>query len=117
MFDQRGYFAFDKASLSEEHFMELAIELDVDDVSISDDGYEMFSAPERFAEVREALERLQVSPSTQQLARLPQNQIQVDADNAPQILRLMEALEDHDDVQSVWANFEIDDEVLAAQAS
>ncbi len=117
MFDHRGYFAFELDALSEEHFMELAIELDVHDVSIGTDGYEMFTVPERFAEVREALERLELTPATQQLARLPQNQVQVDADNAPQILKLMEALEDHDDVQSVWANFEIDEEVLAAQAS
>ncbi len=117
MFDHRGYFVFDPATVSEENFMELAIELEVDDFETSEDSYELFTAPDRFAEVREALERLEAKPTTQQLARLPQNQVQVETSNASQVLRLMESLEDHDDVQSVWANFEIDDEVLAAAAS
>ncbi len=117
MFDQRGYFAFDEEALSEEQFMEVAIELDVDDVATEADGYEMFTAPERFTEVREALERLELEPATQQLARLPRNQVQIDADGAPKILRLIEALEDQEDVQNVWSNFEMDDELLVAQAS
>ncbi len=117
MFDQRGYFAFDQESMSEEEFMETAIELEVDDFDIGPDGYELFTAPERFSEVRDAIERLGLAPSTQQLARLPKNQVEVGADSAPSILRLMEALEEHEDVQNVWANFEIDDDLLVARAS
>lgn len=117
MFDQRGYFAFDKEALTEERFMEIAIDLEVDDVATEEDAFEMFTAPERFAEVREGLERLAIAATTQQLARLPQNYVQADAEKVPQILRLIEALEDQEDVQNVWANFDIDDEVLAAQAS
>ncbi len=116
MFDQRGYFAFDPKSISEEHFMEVAIELEVDDIATGPDGYEMFTAPERFAEVREGLERLELTPATQELARLPKNQVPVDADSAPPILKLIEALEEQEDVQNVWANFEMDDELLVAQA-
>jgi YebC/PmpR family DNA-binding regulatory protein len=116
MFDQRGYFAIDRDSISEEQFMEIAIELEVDDVATEDDAFEMFTAPERFAEVREGLEKLEVKTSTGQLARLPQNYVKADSEKVPQILRLIESLEDQDDVQNVWANFDIDDEVLAAQA-
>ncbi len=117
MFDQRGYFAFDPESITEERFMEVAIELEADDIATGADGFEIYTSPERFAEVREALERLELEPATQQLVRLPQNQVEVDAESAPQILRLIEALEEQEDVQHVWANFEIDDELLVAQAS
>lgn len=116
MFDQRGYFVFDKQQLSEEQFMEAAIELDVEDVAIGDDGFEMFTAPERFAEVREALEKLELTPATQQLARIPQNYVEVGGEDASKMLRLMELLEEQEDVQNVWANFDIDDELLAAEA-
>ena len=117
MFDQRGYFVFDPGTVSEEHFMEAAIELDVEDVATGEDGFEIFTAPERFAEVREGLERLGLAPATQQLARIPQSTVQVGVDKAPQVIRLMESLEEQEDVQNVWANFDIDDELLAAQAS
>ncbi len=117
MFDQRGYFAFDGEAMSEEEFMEAAIEVGVDDVATSQEGFEMFTAPERFSEIRDALERSELEPTTQQLARLPKSQVQVDAETAPRILRLIEALEEQEDVQNVWANFEMDDELLVAQAS
>jgi YebC/PmpR family DNA-binding regulatory protein len=117
MFDQRGYFTFEKDNLSEERFMEIAIELEVDDVATEEESFEMFTAPERFAEVREGLERFEVTPTTKQLARLPQNYVKAEADKVPQILSLIEALEDQEDVSNVWANFDVDEEVLAAQAS
>lgn len=115
MFDKRGLFAIDKNEMTEEDFMELALELDASDISIEEETYEIYSQPERFAAIREELENRQVNLVAKELAMLPQNQIQVDADKVAQLFRLIEALEDQEDVQHVWANFDIDADVLAAQ--
>ena len=117
MFQKRGFFVVEKESMSEEEFMELALELDVADISIEDETYEIYSEPDDFASIREQLEELQVPLVARELAMLPKNQVGVDAEKAPAVLRLMEALEQHDDVQNVWSNFEIDADVLAEQAS
>lgn len=115
MFDKRGLFAIDSTAMSEEAFMDLAVELDAEDISIEDEVFEIYSQPESFANFREELDKREVPLITKELAMLPQNLINVDADKVPQLLRLLEALEDQEDVQNVWANFDIDTEVLAAQ--
>lgn len=115
MFKKRGLFVIDNSEMSEEAFMDLALELDAADISIEDDSYEIYSQPESFAAIREELDRRQVPLAAKELAMLPQSQIEVDADKVPQLVRLMEALEDQEDVQHVWANFDIDADVLAAQ--
>jgi YebC/PmpR family DNA-binding regulatory protein len=114
MFKRRGWFAIDRNALSEEQVMELALELGVDDVSVEEDRYEMVTAMEDFAAVQEALESRNVPLAAKELAMIPQTTIPVPADRVSQVLRLMEALEDHDDVQKVWANFDVDENVLAA---
>jgi len=115
IFKKRGLFVIDNSEMSEEAFMDLALELDAADISIEDDSYEIYSHPESFAAIREELDRRQVPLAAKELAMLPQSQIEVDADKVPQLVRLMEALEDQEDVQHVWANFDIDADVLAAQ--
>lgn len=115
MFRKRGLFAIDRGEMTEEAFMELALELDAADISIEDDAFEIYSEPEDYASIRESLEQKRVALMTSELAMLPQNLVEVDGDVAPSVLRLMEALEEHDDVQSVWANLDIDAGVLAGQ--
>jgi transcriptional/translational regulatory protein YebC/TACO1 len=115
MFDKRGLFAIDKSQMSEEEFMELALEIEAEDISIEEETYEIYSQPELFGAIQEELEQRQVALVARELAMLPQNQVKVEADKAPQVLRLMESLEDQEDVQHVWANFDIDAEVLASQ--
>jgi len=115
MFDKKGLFAIDKGEMSEEAFMELALEIDADDISIEEETYEIYSQPELFAIIREELEKREIPLVAGELAMLPQNQIKVVEDKTPQLLRLMEALEDQEDVQHVWANFDIDADVLASQ--
>jgi len=117
MFDKKGLFAIDKGEMSEEEFMELALEIDADDISIEEETYEIYSQPELFAAIREQLERREILLVAGELAMLPQNQIKVEGDKGPQLLRLMEALEDQEDVQHVWANFDIDADILASQMS
>jgi len=116
MFEKRGYFSVDKQEMSEEEFMELAIELGAEDVATEEDSFEIFTAPEEYAEVRAELEKRSVPLVAAELAKQPQSFVAVGADKAPQVLRLLEALEEHDDVQNVWANLDIDADILAAQS-
>lgn len=117
IFRRRGYFAIERGAMSEEQFMELALELGVDDIAVEEDQYEMYSAPEDFAAIQEALEGQHVSLAAKELAMVPQTTVDVPSDRIGQVLRLMEALEDHDDVQKVWANFNVDERVMAAAQS
>jgi YebC/PmpR family DNA-binding regulatory protein len=117
MFEKRGYFAIDNKEMTEEQFMEVALELGADDISIEDESYEIFTRPEDYGAVRDALEQRELALVSRELAMLPQNYVQVDDESAPGVLRLMEALEEHDDVQNVWANFDLDEDVLAARES
>jgi YebC/PmpR family DNA-binding regulatory protein len=116
MFHRRGYFAIDKSALDEEKFMELALELGADDVAIEEDVYEIYTPMEEFIATQEELERRGVSTVAKELAMVPQSTIEVAPDKVSQVLRLMEALEDHDDVQKVWANLNVDEKVLEAHS-
>ena len=107
MFDKRGYFAFEKTSLQEEEFMELALELEVDDLSSDDEVHELFSPPERYAEVREALAAKEHAPVASELAMLPKNYVELSAEQLQSVLKLVEGLEDLDDTQNVWTNVDV----------
>ena len=115
MFNRRGYFAIERSSMDEEKFMEVALELGADDVATEGDLYEIFTAPEDFIRVQEALEASGVAVAAKELAMIAGNLLELAADRANPVLRLLEALEDHDDVQHVWANLDVDEKVLAAQ--
>lgn len=114
MFERRGYFAIAPEVMDEEAFMDLAVDLGVDDIAIAE-LYELLTIPDDYARVREELERREVPLVAKELAMIPQSTVELE-DNAGAMLRLMEALDDHDDVQNVWANFEADEELLAAEA-
>ena len=122
MFHRRGYFAIPrdgrdgKDAMDEEKFMELALELGADDVSIEEESYEIYTPMEDFLATQEELERRGVPMAAKELAMIPQTTIDVPPDKINQVLRLMEALEDHDDAQKVWANMNIDEKVLEAQS-
>lgn len=106
MFDRRGYFAVDKSVLDEEKFVDLALELEAEDLATEGETYELFTALEDFHRVQEELERRGVAAAVKELAMIPQTFLEVPADKLGQALRLLEALEDLDDVQKVWANLE-----------
>jgi YebC/PmpR family DNA-binding regulatory protein len=116
MFNRRGYFAIDSGGMDEEKFMDLALELGADDVAIEEDVYEVYTSMEGFISVQEELERRGIPLAAGELAMVPQTTIDVPRDKVSQVLRLVEALEDLDDVQKVWANLNIDDKVLEEQS-
>ncbi len=117
MFDKRGYFAIDRRAMPEEEAMELAVGLGAEDMAIDEDTYEIFTAPERYASVRAALEARGLPLAAKELAMVPQSYVELDGTKAAQALRLMEVLEEHDDVQNVWANFDVDEEALEARSA
>ena len=116
MFEKHGYFLIARETMNEEEFMELALELEVDDIATDGSGYEMFTSPSDYLTVKDALDERQVPVVAAELAMLPQNHVDLPQDKVPQVLRIVEALEDLDDVQNVWSNVDIDESVLEAYA-
>ena len=113
MFTKRGVLALPKEALNEEELIELALEVGADDFDSEEDAHVLRTSPEAFEGAREALADRGLEPVAQELAMEPQTYVELEPASASQMLSLMEALEDHDDVQSVWANFDVDDELLA----
>jgi len=95
---------------------EMALEAGAEDMKRVDDHYEITTAVESFDAVRKALEDGGVAIASSELTRIPQSTVQVEEKHAKSLLRLMDELEDHDDVQKSYSNFDISDEVLAALA-
>ena len=113
MFDKRGVILIDKAAADEDKVMEIAVENGADDVKDADGDWEIATDPSSFEAVRAALEAAGIEPVSAEVTQVPQNTVPVDESNARSVLRLVEGLEDHDDVQAVYANFDIPDSVLA----
>lgn len=116
MFDQKGLFVVNADGPDEDELLEMALEAGAEDLKRVDDHFEITSAIENFEEVRKALEEKGVVLDSAELTRIPQNTVEVDEKHAKSLLRLMDELEDHDDVQKSYSNFDIPDEVIAALA-
>ena len=114
LFDKKGFVVFDKGKVAEEALMEWALEAGVEDMREQENEWEVITSPENFEPVRTALEAKQWKPQVAEITMLPKNTITLDAKQAEQMLRMMEALEDHEDVQNVYANFDIPDQVMEA---
>ncbi len=113
MFDKKGVMLVDKSTTSEEELMDLAIEAGADDVVEEDDHFQVVTAPDDFDEVRENLEKAGVQFVEASISMVPQNTIEITEEKpAKAILKLLDSLEGHDDVQNVYANFDIDDELM-----
>jgi YebC/PmpR family DNA-binding regulatory protein len=113
MFDHVGEIEFDAKAASDDAMMEAAIEAGADDVQSSADGHVVTTSMEAFAEVSKALEAKFGEPRKSKLVWRPQNTIAVDDETGEKIVKLIGALEDNDDVQNVFANFEISEALMA----
>jgi len=109
MFDKKGYFVIDKAAKSEDELFEIAIEAGADDVQDEGDVFEIYTAPENFEAVNTALKNAGIEPQAAEISMVPQNYIHLEGNDARQMLKLYDALDDHDDVQKLYANFDIDE--------
>lgn len=112
MFDQRGVITFDE-SVDFDKLFEAAINLDALDVTEEEDQYKVLTTVENFQSVVEGLEKEGFKSVTAEFSRIPQNMVEVtDEKTADQILKLLDKIEEHDDVQNVYANFDISDEIM-----
>ncbi|ABB39122.1 protein of unknown function DUF28 [Oleidesulfovibrio alaskensis G20] len=113
MFDKKGVLTFPKEAYSEDQLMEIGLEAGCDDVIDEGDSWAVHVDPSSFEDVKAAFEQAGVTAESVELASVPQNTIEVDAETGKKLLRLVDALEENDDVQNVFANFDLPDEVLA----
>ena len=109
MFDKKGYFVVDKAAMSEDELFEIAIEAGADDMQDAGDIYEIYTTPDNFEAVHDALKSAAVEPQAAEISMIPQNYIALTGGDAATMLKLYEAIDDNDDVQKVYANFDIDE--------
>jgi len=113
LFKSRGVIVVDKGAVAEEILIETVLDAGADDVNTEGDSYEVLTPPGQFESVREALESKNVKMESAEITKISSLQVPVSEQEVQAVLRLVDALEDHDDVQKVYANFNIPDEVLA----
>jgi YebC/PmpR family DNA-binding regulatory protein len=113
MFDKKGYILVSKTGTSEDAVMNAALDAGAEDMKNDpeEDNFEIITAPEGLAAVKEALEKAAIPLESAEVTMLPKNYVVLDAKAAEQMVRLIDALEDNDDVQNVYANFDIPDDV------
>jgi YebC/PmpR family DNA-binding regulatory protein len=114
MFDRKGLLEIPVDQIDEEALMDLALEAGADDVHRTGETYEVTCSPDVFTTVCDAVEKAGLKPDLQQITRIPKDTVELDAAAGRSVLKLMDALDDHDDVQKVAANFNIPDEAMAA---
>ena len=114
MFAKKGYIVVEKSKADEEKLMAAVLDAGADDLRDDDDNWEVLSAPETFVAVRDAVKQLGVEPASAEVSMIPQNYVKLEGKPAQQMVKLMEALDDHDDVQHVWSNFDISEKEIEA---
>jgi len=113
MFDRTAIIEYDSTVASDDAMLDAAIEAGADDVISTENGHEVYASPENFREVAKNLEARFGEPRKAALTWKPQNTVAVDDETGEKLLKLMDLLNDHDDVQNVFANFEISDALMA----
>jgi YebC/PmpR family DNA-binding regulatory protein len=116
IFSKRGYIVVEKAKASEDALLELVTDAGADDMREDGDNWEVFCPVESFQPVVDALNKAGITPSVAELSMVPQTQVKVSGKPADQVLRLMDELDEHEDVQHVYANFDIEDAELQSLA-
>ncbi len=113
MFERKGVIIFRKEDYTEDQLMEAALEAGADDLHDEGDSWEIHTSMNDFNTVRDAFESQGLNMQSAELAMIPQNTITVDVETARKVVRFVESLEDHDDVQNVYSNVDIPDEIMA----
>jgi len=114
MFDRKGYIVVEKNKADEDTLMAAALEAGADDLRDDGDSWEVLSAPDAFQKVLEAVKSLGIEPGAAELAFLPQNYVKLEGKPAQQMVKLMEAIEEHDDTKKVWSNADIEEKEIEA---
>ncbi len=112
-FERKGVFVVEKSTVSEDKLMEIALEAGADDLQTDDpETFEVYTSPENFENVRQALEKNNIATVEAKLGQIPSNYVKLDESKSKAMMRLMEMLDDHDDVQNVWSNFDVPEELM-----
>ena len=114
MFEQKGLIIFDKEKVDEEKVLDAALEAGAEDVKEEETGFEVITAPSDFEAVRKDFDEKGMAYTVAEISMIPNNTIKLEGKKAEQMLNLMEAFEDNDDINHVYANFDIPDEVMEA---
>ena len=112
-FEKKGYIVVEKSAKSEDELFEIVTEAGAEDLRDDEDNFEIITAPENFEAVHEALKKAGVEPQAADVEMIPKSYVKLEGADARSMLKLMETLEDHDDVQKVSANFDIDEAEMA----
>jgi YebC/PmpR family DNA-binding regulatory protein len=112
-FERKGYFAIEKSAADEDKLMEVVLEAGADDLQTDDpDVYEVYTRPESFEGVRQALEAAKIATVEGKIDMIPANYVALDEAKSKQVMRLLEVLDDHEDTQNVWSNFDVPQEMM-----
>ena len=112
-FERKGYFAIEKSAADEDKLMEVALEAGADDLQTDDpDVFEIYTRPESFEAVRQALEAAKITTVEGKIDMIPANYVALDEAKSKQVMRLLEVLDDHEDTQNVWSNFDVPQEMM-----
>ena len=114
MFKRKGFIVIPKGKLAEDQVMEWALDAGAEDMQASDETYDVTTAQEDFEKVKQVLETKGIVPASAEVTMIPANYIKLEGEDASRMLRLVDALEDNDDVQNVYANFDIPQDVMDA---
>jgi YebC/PmpR family DNA-binding regulatory protein len=117
LFKSRGYIAVATSKTTEDKLMEIGLEAGADDIKTEGDVFEVYTSQNGYESVLKAIKDAGIEPDSAEVGKYADNQIPLGGQKAQQMLKLMEALEDHDDVQNVWANFDISEKEMEAAAA
>ena len=116
MFERKGQIVIEKEKASEDQLMGIVLDAGADDLRDQEDSWEVLSPPESHEAVLQAIQKAGITTTAAEIAMVPKNLVKLEGKNAQGMLRLSEALEEHDDVQSVYSNFDVDEKELEALA-
>ena len=117
MFQRKGYVVVEKDKANEDNLMEIILNAGAEDLKEDGSNFEIITPPENYESVVNSLTDNNIPIDASNLGYIPNNYVKLEGKQAQQLLRLMEELEDHDDIQNVWANFDIDEEEIANYSS
>ncbi|MEM9410516.1 MAG: YebC/PmpR family DNA-binding transcriptional regulator [Planctomycetota bacterium] len=113
LFERKGLFLIEASKVEEEKLMEIVMDAGAEDIAASDGNFEVTCEPDQYSGVSDALENAEIECLSKQVTRIPDTTVDLTGDDAKKVLKMMDELDDHDDVQNVSSNFNISDEVMS----
>ena len=112
IFDKKGVITFEKQQVSEDKLMEIGLNAGAEDIKDNGDSWDVVTEPASFETVKQALEKENLIPVASEISMIPKTTVSLGKEDAEKMLKLMEALEEHDDIQNVYANFDIPEDIM-----